>query len=59
MISSFKTAHPEFGDREVNEMRAALLKSGDIEKVYGLTRQTRYRITDSGRYKLQEYSDRQ
>lgn len=52
MISSFKASHPEYEDREVNAMRDALLRSGDIKRIWGTTSDTRYQITESGKLKL-------
>lgn len=54
MIQSFKQKYPEYSDKDVDGMRVALLKAGDIEKVWGLTRETRYVITESGKRKLEE-----
>ena len=55
-IRSFKNQYPHFPSREVNEMRAALLRSGDLETIWGSTRDKRYKTSPSGLAKLNEKS---
>lgn len=52
LIKSFKAKYPQYSSQEVNEMRQALLTAGDIERVWGTTRNTRYRTTHWGKQKL-------
>lgn len=51
-IHSFKEEHSEWSDDEVNDMRTALLLSGDLEYIYGKTQSTRYKTTKSGKSKV-------
>lgn len=44
--------YPEYSDNEINEMRAALILSGDLDKIYGETQSSRYKITESGKVKI-------
>ena len=53
-IRGFKEQYPEYSDIQVNDMRQALILSGDIRKIYGNTQSARYKITDYGRVKLND-----
>ncbi len=51
-IEDFKSMWGIYNEEEIKDMRIALLLSGDLEHIHGLTQSARYQTTVFGRHKL-------
>lgn len=52
-INSFSEEYPQYSVQDVKDMRQSLLRSKDIEEVWGQTQAKRYQTTRFGRMKIE------